>query len=104
FVNAGYVVLAPNPRGSTGYGKPWREGNRHDWGGRDLEDVAKGVDWLASEGIVDGRRVAAYGGSYGGYLTLMALALRPEKFAAGVSVVGVVSWKTMFETTRGDLR
>ncbi|TME64581.1 MAG: alpha/beta fold hydrolase [Chloroflexi bacterium] len=104
FVNAGYAVLAPNPRGSTGYAKPWREANRGDWGGQDLEDVAKGAEWLEQQHLADGRRIGAYGGSYGGYLTLMSLALRPDRFAAGVSVVGVVSWKTMFETTRGDLR
>ena len=104
FVNAGYVVLAPNVRGSTGYGKKWREANRHDWGGKDLEDVARGVAWLGDAKIADPRRVGAYGASYGGYLTLMSLARRPDLFAAGVSVVGVVSWKTMYETTRGDLR
>ena len=104
FVNAGYVVLAPNVRGSTGYGKKWREANRHDWGGKDLEDIARGAGWLGEHGIADGKRIGAYGASYGGYLTLMSLALRPDRFAAGVSVVGVVSWKTMFDTTRGDLR
>jgi dipeptidyl aminopeptidase/acylaminoacyl peptidase len=104
FVNAGYVVLAPNVRGSTGYGKKWREANRHDWGGKDLEDVARGAAWLGEHNVADGKRIGAYGVSYGGYLTLMSLALRPDRFAAGVSVVGVVSWKTMFETTRGDLR
>ncbi|HEV8470647.1 MAG TPA: S9 family peptidase [Candidatus Limnocylindria bacterium] len=104
FVNAGYVVLAPNVRGSTGYGRKWREANRHDWGGKDLEDVARGVEWLGDAKVADPARVGAYGASYGGYLTLMSLALRPESFAAGVSVVGVVSWKTMHDTTRGDLR
>jgi dipeptidyl aminopeptidase/acylaminoacyl peptidase len=104
FVNAGFVVLEPNPRGSTGYGKTWREANRHDWGGKDLEDIARGAAWLGDQKLADPARIGAYGGSYGGYLTLMSLALRPDRFAAGVSVVGVVSWKTMAETTRGDLR
>jgi dipeptidyl aminopeptidase/acylaminoacyl peptidase len=104
FVNAGFVVLAPNPRGSTGYGKKWREGNRRDWGGEDLEDVARGAAWLGDQKLADPARIGVYGVSYGGYLTLMSLALRPDRFAAGVSVVGVVSWKTMVETTRGDLR
>jgi dipeptidyl aminopeptidase/acylaminoacyl peptidase len=104
FVNAGFVVLAPNPRGSTGYGKKWREGNRHDWGGKDLEDIARGAAWLGDQKLADPARIGVYGASYGGYLTLMSLALRPDRFAAGVSVVGVVSWKTMAETTRGDLR
>ncbi|MEO8632207.1 MAG: alpha/beta fold hydrolase [Chloroflexota bacterium] len=104
FANNGYVVLAPNIRGSTGYGREFQEGNRQDWGGKDLEDVVKGVEWLGKQRIADPKRVGIYGGSYGGYLTLMALAMYPDRFAAGVSVVGVVSWKTMYDTTRGDLR
>src|SRR6266508_2378842 len=104
FANNGYVVLAPNIRGSTGYGREFQEGNREDWGGKDLEDVVKGIDWLAKQRIADPKRVGIYGGSYGGYLTLMSLAMYPDRFAAGVSVVGVVSWKTMYDTTRGDLR
>jgi len=104
FANNGYVVLAPNIRGSTGYGREFQEGNRRDWGGKDLEDVVKGVEWLATQRIADTKRVGIYGGSYGGYMTLMALAMHPDLFAAGVSVVGVVSWKTMYDTTRGDLR
>jgi dipeptidyl aminopeptidase/acylaminoacyl peptidase len=104
FVNAGFVVLAPNPRGSTGYGKKWREANRRDWGGKDLEDIARGAAWLGDSKLADPERIGVYGVSYGGYLTLMSVALRPDRYAAGVSVVGVVSWKTMVETTRGDLR
>jgi dipeptidyl aminopeptidase/acylaminoacyl peptidase len=104
FANNGYVVLAPNIRGSTGYGREFQEGNRQDWGGKDLEDVVKGIDWLAKQRIADTKRVGVYGGSYGGYMTLMALAMYPDRFAAGVSVVGVVSWQTMYDTTRGDLR
>ncbi len=104
FANNGYVVLAPNIRGSTGYGREFQEANRGDWGGKDLQDVVKGVDWLAKEGIADPKRVGAYGGSYGGFMTLMVLTQAPDRFAAGVSVVGVVSWKTLYETTRGDLR
>jgi len=104
FVNAGFVVLEPNPRGSIGYGKKWREANRRDWGGKDLEDIARGAAWLGDQKLADPARIGVYGVSYGGYLTLMSLALRPDRFAAGVSVVGVVSWKTMVETTRGDLR
>ena len=104
FANNGYVVLAPNIRGSTGYGREFQEGNRQDWGGKDLEDVVKGIDWLAKQRIADPKRVGIYGGSYGGYLTLMSLAMYPGRYAAGVSVVGVVSWNTMYETTRGDLR
>lgn len=104
FANNGYVVLAPNIRGSTGYGREFQEANRGDWGGKDLQDVVKGAQWLASEGIADPKRIGAYGGSYGGFMTLMVLTQAPEVWAAGVSVVGVVSWKTLYDTTRGDLK
>jgi dipeptidyl aminopeptidase/acylaminoacyl peptidase len=102
--NRGFVVLAPNVRGSTGYGREWQELNRHDWGGGDLADVMAGIDWLEKERIADPKRIGITGGSYGGYMTLYALARHPDRFAAGVSIVGVVSWKTLFDTTRGDLR
>jgi len=104
FANSGYVVLAPNIRGSTGYGREFQEANRGDWGGKDLQDVVKGVDWLTKEGIADPERIGAYGGSYGGFMTLMVLSQSPERWAAGVSIVGVVSWKTLYDTTRGDLK
>lgn len=102
--NQGYAVLAPNIRGSTGYGKAFQEANRHDWGGKDLVDVVRGAEHLEREGLADGRRLGVLGGSYGGYMTLMCLALAPDRWAAGVSVVGVVNWATMYGTTRGDLQ
>jgi len=104
FANNGYVVLAPNIRGSTGYGREFQEANRGDWGGKDLQDIVKGVEWLTQEGIADPKRIGAYGGSYGGFMTLMVLSQAPDTWAAGVSVVGVVSWKTLYDTTRGDLK
>jgi dipeptidyl aminopeptidase/acylaminoacyl peptidase len=102
--NRGLVVLAPNVRGSTGYGREWQELNRRDWGGGDLADVIAGVDWLVKERIADAKYIGITGGSYGGFMTLYALGRYPERFAAGVSTVGVVSWNTFFDTTRGDLR
>ena len=104
FANNGYVVLAPNIRGSTGYGREFQEANRGDWGGKDLQDVVKGAEWLSRENIADRRRIGVYGGSYGGFMTLMVLSQAPQVWAAGVSVVGVVSWKTLYDTTRGDLK
>ena len=102
--NAGYVVIAPNVRGSTGYGREYQEANRGDWGGKDLRDVVLGAEWLGKQGIADAKRIGVYGGSYGGFMTLMVLTQAPEVWAAGVSVVGVVSWKTLHDTTRGDLK
>ena len=102
--NRGLVVLAPNIRGSTGYGREFQEANRRDWGGADLTDVIAGVDWLVNQGIADPKRIGITGRGYGGYMTLLALAKHPDRFVAGVSNVGVVSWKTLFDTTRGDLR
>ena len=102
--NRGLVVLAPNVRGSTGYGREFQEANRRDWGGGDLADVIAGIDWLVAQGIADRERIGITGGSYGGFMTLLALGRHPDRFAAGVSIVGVVSLRTLFETTRGDLR
>ena len=104
FANSGYVVLSPNIRGSTGYGREFQEANRGDWGGKDLIDVTKGVEWLTKQKIADPKRIGVYGGSYGGYMTLMVLTQAPDLWAAGVSVVGVVSMKTLYDTTRGDLK
>ena len=81
--NRGLVVLAPNVRGSTGYGREWQELNRRDWGGGDLADVMAGIDWLARESIADPARIGITGGSYGGYMTLYALARHPDRFVAG---------------------
>ncbi len=104
FAHSGYVVLAPNIRGSTGYGREFQEANRGDWGGKDLQDVVKGAEWLSRENIADRKRIGVYGGSYGGFMTLMVLTQAPQVWAAGVAVVGVVSWKTLYDTTRGDLK
>ncbi len=102
--NRGLVVLAPNIRGSTGYGRAFQEANRRDWGGADLADVIAGADWLVKEGIADPVRIGIAGNSYGGYMTLLALAKHPDRFAAGVSTAGIVSWKTVLDAARGDLR
>ncbi len=104
FAHRGYVVLAPNIRGSTGYGREFQEANRGDWGGKDLADVVAGARWLGREKVADPKRLGAFGGSYGGFMTMYALAREPDVWAAGVSYVGVVSWKTLHDTTRGDLR
>ena len=104
FANNGYLVLAPNPRGSTGYGRAFQDAILKDWGGKDLGDVLRGVDWLVKQGLADGRRICVYGASYGGYLTLLALARAPQRFVAGVSVCGIVNLRTLYETTPPAMR
>ncbi len=104
FVNRGYIVLAPNVRGSTGYGKAFEELNDRDWGGGDLKDLIAGREYLIKTGLADAQRMGITGGSYGGYLTLMALTKYPGLWAAGVSSVGVVNLKTLWQTTTGTLR
>lgn len=89
----GYVVLAVDYRGSIGYGKAWRQGHYRDLGGRDYEDVAAGKDYLVSLGYVDPDRVGVWGLSYGGFMTLQALTVTPERFACGIDVAGVVDWR-----------
>ncbi len=92
--NRGYVVIAPNYRGSTGYGQAFQEANRRDLGGGDLADVMAAADWLLRSGFVDPAKLAAMGGSYGGYLTAMALTRHPRRWAAGVAIVPFVNWFT----------
>ncbi len=93
-VSRGIFVIAPNYRGSTGYGKEFHDANRLDLGGGDLADVLAAADWLAATGYVDVHRLAVMGGSYGGYLTAMALTHAPEVWAAGVAIVPFVNWFT----------
>jgi len=93
-VNQGYMVLAPNYRGSTGYGKEFQEANLFDMGGGDLEDVLAGVDWIKQTGYLDPKKIAVMGGSYGGYLTMMAVTKAPDVWAAGVPIVPFVNWST----------
>ncbi len=87
--NRGYAVLQPNFRGSTGYGKKYLNAGNKQWGtGAMQHDISDGVQYLIKEGIADPKRVAIYGGSYGGYATLAGLAFTPDLYAAGVSYVG----------------
>jgi dipeptidyl aminopeptidase/acylaminoacyl peptidase len=89
WVSRGFTVLVPNFRGSTGYGREFFDGNYKDWGGGDLQDVVAGAEYLAREGLADRERIACYGGSYGGYLTYMALTKTPDVWKAGVAWVGL---------------
>ena len=103
-VNQGYFVIAPNYRGSTGYGKEFQDANRFDLGGGDLDDVISAADWMVKTGYVDSRKIAVMGGSYGGYLTMMAVTKAPDRFAAAIPWIPFVNWFTVFENTSPELR
>jgi dipeptidyl aminopeptidase/acylaminoacyl peptidase len=96
-LNQGYLVIAPNYRGSTGYGKDFTEANRMDAGGGELQDVADAADFITRSGFVDPKKLIVMGGSYGGYLSMMAVTKFPEMWAAGVPIVPFVNWFTEFE-------
>jgi len=99
YADHGYVVIRPNVRGSTGYGKAFEDLNNLDWGGDDLRDLIAAADYLVASGYVARSKIAVMGGSYGGYLTLAALAFAPERWAAGVDLFGVSSIVTLTRTT-----
>ena len=96
--NRGYAVLQMNFRGSTGYGKKFWESSFKKWGQEMQNDVTDGVKWLIDEGIADPKRVAIYGGSYGGYATLAGITNTPDLYAAAVDYVGVANLFTFMET------
>lgn len=104
FASRGYLVLQPNFRGSTGYGKQFQDANIKDLGGGDLDDVVAGARFLAETRFVDPKRIGITGGSYGGFMTLMALGKRPDVFAAGVNQFGIINWYSMWENAVGGLR
>jgi dipeptidyl aminopeptidase/acylaminoacyl peptidase len=93
----GYAVIAPNPRGSTGYGKAFQQMNVKDLGGGDLADEIAGVTFMVATGYVDPKRVGITGGSYGGYMTLMAIGKAPDLWAAAVEEYGIIDWRTMLQ-------
>jgi dipeptidyl aminopeptidase/acylaminoacyl peptidase len=96
-VNQGYIVIAPNYRGSTGYGKEFEQANLFDMGGGDLQDVLAAADWVKQSGYVDPKKLILMGGSYGGYMTMMGVTKAPEVWAAGVPIVPFVNFFTEIE-------
>jgi dipeptidyl aminopeptidase/acylaminoacyl peptidase len=88
----GYVVLDLDYRGSAGYGRDWRIAIYDHMGGKDLDDQVDAAQWLVSEHGVDAKRIGIYGGSYGGFITLMAMFTRPGVFAAGAALRPVTDW------------
>jgi len=103
-VNQGYLVIAPNFRGSTGYGKEFMNANYRDEGGGDLNDIVDAAEWISNSGFVDKKKLISMGGSYGGYLTMMAVTKYPDMWAAGVSIVPYVNWFTELATEDPAIR
>jgi len=91
-VNSGYVVLAVNNRGSSGYGKTFYAADDRKHGDADLKDCVESKKLLAATGYVDPARIGIMGGSYGGYMTLAGLTFTPDDFAVGVDIFGVANW------------
>jgi dipeptidyl aminopeptidase/acylaminoacyl peptidase len=102
--NQGYIVIAPNYRGSTGYGKEFQQANLFDMGGGDLQDVLAAADWIKQTGYVDPKKLILMGGSYGGYLTMMGVTKAPDLWAAGVPIVPFVNWLTEIQNEDPVLR
>src|SRR6202022_142297 len=96
--NRGFAVLQMNFRGSTGYGRKFWEASFKQWGKAMQDDVTDGVNWLISQGIADPKRVAIYGGSYGGYAVLAGITKAPDLYAAAVDYVGVSNLFTFMKT------
>ena len=92
FVRKGYVVLMPNIRGSSGYGKAFEDANNQDWGHGDLRDVLAGVDFLKTLDYVDGNAMAIHGTSYGGCMSMSAVGFAPGVFKAAIPHAGYGDW------------
>ena len=91
----GYICIAPNVRGSTGYGIPFQKANYQDLGGGDLQDEVYALEFLKQTGLVDAKRIGITGNSYGGFMTMIAVSKSPDVWAAGVEQYGVSNWRTM---------
>jgi dipeptidyl aminopeptidase/acylaminoacyl peptidase len=99
FLQAGYAVLAPNVRGSTGYGVRYMNLDNTVKRMDSVKDLAHAAHWLRDEKRGDPKRLAVYGGSYGGFMVLAQVCFYPELWAAGIDVVGICNWVTFLEKT-----
>lgn len=96
--NRGYAVLQVNFRGSTGYGRKFWEASFKEWGKKMQDDISDGVQFLIDQKIADSKRVAIFGGSYGGYATLAGLAFTPDLYACGIDFCGISNLFTFMHT------
>ncbi|QYO66525.1 alpha/beta hydrolase family protein [Leptolyngbya sp. 7M] len=104
YLSRGYAVLDPNVRGSTGYGKTYTHLDDVEKREDSVKDIAAAHQWLTTKGGADPRRIAVMGGSYGGYMTMAAITLYPDLWAAAVNTVGIVNWETFLQNTSGYRR
>ncbi len=99
FLNKGYAILAPNVRGSSGYGKEYMALDDVRLRMDSVTDLKYAVEWLRTSGVADPQRIAIYGRSYGGFMVLAAVTTHPELWAAAIDVVGIGNWVTFLENT-----
>jgi dipeptidyl aminopeptidase/acylaminoacyl peptidase len=86
--NAGFIIIAPNFRGSVGYGKTFQKKIYRDWGGAEFKDVLSSVDYLKNSGYVDPKKIAIVGGSFGGFMTLTCITKAPDLWKCAIDVFG----------------
>lgn len=98
FANRGYLCVQVNYRGSTGYGKAFVNAGDREWGAKMHDDLVDTVNWVVEQGYADPKRIAIYGGSYGGYAALTGATFTPDVFACAVAIVGPSNLKTLIET------
>jgi acetyl esterase/lipase len=104
WVDHGFAVVLVNYRGSTGYGRAWRDALERNPGLTELKDIAQVHDWLIAEGIADPGQVILSGGSWGGYLTLLGLGTQPERWSLGIAIVPVADYFAAFEDEMEPLK
>jgi dipeptidyl aminopeptidase/acylaminoacyl peptidase len=103
-VDRGITLVVPNIHGSTGYGLGWQRAIHRDWGGIDARDLRAVTDWMATDPRIDPERLAVYGGSYGGFATLVCVTTMPERWKCAVDVFGVANLVTMIEHAQPNWR
>ena len=104
YLSRGYAILALNVRGSTGYGKTFTHLDDVEKREDSVKDLAASVAWLKTKGGADPKRIAVVGGSYGGYMTMAAITLYPDLWAAAVGTVAITNWETFLQNTSGYRR
>ncbi|HVD31290.1 MAG TPA: S9 family peptidase [Methylomirabilota bacterium] len=103
-IHRGFALVVPNIHGSTGYGRKWQASIHKDWGGIDLRDLRAVTDWMTKQKDFDRSRLAVYGGSYGGFATLLCVTQIPDVWRCAVDVFGVANLVTMIENAQPNWR